>query len=224
MKNPFRTFSGYTNHTSATIRETGKEKSHDPDFSLAMSLFEKVSDDYLSDLGIIVNSSIIQNIYEKLVRVFEHHEFSSNIIEDLGYTLCLESIKSPGDSIKVGLFLSALINTSRKNLFFLEIPSSDNLLHFLGYSLKDGKTLEIDGDVGDFLGCNLSGGSINVNGNVRDWAAMGMRDGRILVNGSCGRFACEWMRNGTFLVSGKIESKGKIVKGNIKEYYKPSKN
>ena len=220
MKNPFEAFRDYfEDHPSKTsISKTGREQ--ESNILPILPFFEKIREESTPLAAIVLNNTVIEGLYKKIIKLVENYAFSASQIEDFTYKLCLELIKAPFDSIKGGIFISALINTSPGKLFFLEIPDSNHLVHFLGYQLPEGKTIEIDGNTGDFLGMNLSGGTISVSGNVRDWAGTGMKGGRIVINGSCGRFACEWMRGGNFLVTGKIESLGKVIKGEIREHWR----
>ncbi len=220
IKNPFEKFREYSGELHGRPGATLRKRHERQNISTGISLFKTLCRHRLSVHGILVSEESIEALYREVEKITKEHVFSSGIIEDIAYEIGNEHIKNPLDSVIGGIFLSSLINNSSGNLFFLEIPAPQCILHFLGYRLPDGKTLNIDGNIGDFMGMNLSGGHISINGNVRDWAALGMKKGKITVNGSCGRFACEWMRDGEFLVAGKIESTGKILKGTVREHDK----
>ncbi len=218
MKNPFESFRNYPLSIpgTASFKRQVHEKS---DLSHLAIFFEEISNNELMVFGLALNNPWIETVYHKILNRLDKFDLSAGTIEEFANLLMVKHMQGHGRAVLIGLFLSALINNSSKKRFFVEIPSTSPPIHFLGYHFPEGKTLEIYGNTGDFLGTSLSGGHVYVHGNVRDWAALGMKSGKILIKGSCGRFACEWMRGGDFLVEGKIENTGKVVNGNIVEHY-----
>ncbi len=222
MKNPFEAFRNFGKEDLSQTNYLHNKTSRTSDITPLISLFERFSPRKNQTLGLLLSHKSIERLYKEIADTVAGHNFTASMTEDFCYFLCTERLHGSADSVLGGLLLSAIINTSPRELFFLEFPHPNKLLHFIGYRLAEKKKLEIDGNAGDFLGTNLSGGTIIVNGNIRDWAALGMGRGKIQINGSCGRFACEWMRSGSFLVTGKIESVGISAKGTVVEYYKES--
>ncbi len=218
MKNPFEAFREFSRESFRSRGSMRAGSYQKVDLSGVVQVFDSFVQKSLPAHGTIITDKIVEALYGKVVGLTGKLNLSAGAIEDFCHTVCVSRINSPSDAVIGGLFVSALINSNDKELFFLEFPNSGHLLHFVGYRLPEGKTINIDGNVGDFLGMNLSGGTISVSGNVRNWAALGMKGGKIIINGMCGRFACEWMRGGRFLVSGRIESKGKVLAGIVQEH------
>jgi formylmethanofuran dehydrogenase subunit C len=73
----------------------------------------------------------------------------------------------------------------------------------------DGGRIKVDGNVGDFAGCEMHGGLIQVAGNAGNRIAAaypgskkGMTDGTILIGGDVGSEVGASMRRGTVVVGG----------------------
>jgi len=90
----------------------------------------------------------------------------------------------------------------------IHIRNSCAALHGIGAGLAAGR-IDVDGDVGDYLGLGQRGGHIIVNGNVGNFAACGLRQGRIDIHGNCGDYAggprigeLQGMRGGILCIHG----------------------
>ena len=112
-----------------------------------------------------------------------------------------------------GIYISALINQLGEDRIVLMLKDVQKSFHLLGYRLPAGKTLVIQGDVGDFTGTSLIGGHLVVEGSVGNWCGAGMLQGKILVTGSAGWKTGEWMKTGEIRVEGYIQSVGKSIFG-----------
>ena len=69
----------------------------------------------------------------------------------------------------------------------------------------------VGGNVGDYLGCEMTGGTIRVAGNAADWVGsaypgneIGVNRGLIVVRGDAGRGVAMAMRRGTICVGGNV--------------------
>jgi len=112
-----------------------------------------------------------------------------------------------------GIYLSALINQLGEERIVLRLKDFQKKFHLLGYRLPTGKTLVIQGDVGDFIGTSLIGGHLVVEGSVGNWCGAGMLQGEIRVTGSAGWKTGEWMKAGEIRVKGYVQSVGESIFG-----------
>ena len=112
-----------------------------------------------------------------------------------------------------GIYISALINQLGRDQIELSLQDIQKNFHLLGYRLPAGKTLVIQGDVGDFIGASLSGGHVVVEGSVGNWCGAGMLHGEILISGSAGWKTGEWMKAGEIHAQGYIQGIGQNLFG-----------
>jgi formylmethanofuran dehydrogenase subunit C len=112
-----------------------------------------------------------------------------------------------------GIYLSALVNHAKEDRIMLRLRDYQRTFHFLGYRLSEGKTLILQGEVGDFIGAGLSGGHLVVEGSTGNWCGAGMMKGDIRVTENTGQNTGEWMRGGEIHVEGRIRSVGKTLFG-----------
>ncbi len=127
----------------------------------------------------------------------------------------------------LGLYLSALCNTSHSPEVHLNLAGPELRVPLLGYRLQEGHTLIIEGDLGDLIGISLNGGHLKINGNVGRYLGAGMVAGRIDVSGDAGRFIGEQMTGGDIHIRGRIGGSGKPQGGAIyhrkRQIYPPPK-
>jgi formylmethanofuran dehydrogenase subunit C len=83
------------------------------------------------------------------------------------------------------------------------IQNASSLLHHIGHQMRQG-SLTIEGDVGDFLGSQMQGGTIICKGNAGERVGDKMRRGLILVEGDVGEYCASNMAAGTIGVLGKV--------------------
>ncbi len=113
-----------------------------------------------------------------------------------------------------GIYISALVNRAQEDHIVLSPKDYERSFHFLGYKLPEGKTLVLQGDVGDFTGSGLFGGSLILEGSAGNWCGAGMMKGEIRVTHNTGQNTGEWMRGGEIHVDGTIQSVGTKFYGN----------
>jgi formylmethanofuran dehydrogenase subunit C len=89
------------------------------------------------------------------------------------------------------------------------IDVKGNVGDFLGQGMKNG-TVSVNGDAGSWAGNSMSGGRINIRGNVADYAgaglpgdAFGMTNGLINIEGDAGDRVGDRMRRGIIIIQGK---------------------
>ena len=89
------------------------------------------------------------------------------------------------------------------------IEVDGNIGHYLGAEMRAGK-IRVGGRAGAFAACEMRGGALRVDGDVGDFAAAslpgsmdGMRGGTLLVGGNAGERCGDRMRRGTLLIAGR---------------------
>ena len=170
----------------------------------------------------LVEQSRVLKTYNEAVKKIKELDYDPDDIEEFCNELD-SSTKIPymieGPS---GIYISALINQLDESRIALRLKDFRKRFHLLGYRLPAGKTLVIQGDVGDFTGASLTGGHLVVEGSVGNWCGAGMLQGEILVTGSAGWKTGQWMKAGEIHVEGYIQSVGRnIFGGKVTERGKP---
>ncbi len=101
-----------------------------------------------------------------------------------------------------------LFSVKGRNAEEIRIEKSCNKLMYVGQGMTKG-SLNINGDVGDFLGQSMKGGTITVKGNSGSWAGNDMSGGRININGNATDYVggglpgdAFGMRNGLINITG----------------------
>lgn len=120
---------------------------------------------------------------------------------------------------KAGLFLSALMNNSKDSEFVIHTAHLGRI-DCLGH--RNTKNIIVDGDIGDWVGNEMEGGTITVNGNAGNHVGSGMGDfkrdlqgdaygtgikiegGAILIEGHAGSCVGSHMRDGSIIVKGDV--------------------
>jgi len=112
--------------------------------------------------------------------------------------------KSFSDDIelKIGLFLSALINHSKAKEFEIPLEHLGVRANSLGF--RNRKALIIKGAVGNSLGEEMRGGTIRLFGNCGNEAGSWMKGGRIEITGDSGAELGHRMEGGEIHVAGTI--------------------
>jgi hypothetical protein len=150
----------------------------------------------------------ITGYYEKISRFDILKGLSSEEVERFS-CLLVEFEGIPDIGIKVGIFLSAMINLGKEEHYTVNttgIADSPYTLRFLGY--LNNKDMMVIGNGGNSLGCRMEEGSIIVKGGAGNNAGSRMSEGRILIEGDCGSDAGDGMRGGIIRIKGNA---GKIV-------------
>lgn len=212
MKNPFLDFS--------SMPYKKKEIPLERIVKVKQDILDRLIENYLrlvedeaKDLVWLVEHSRLVKTYERIIQTIENFQYDQDDIEDF----CLEldnSDKTPYMiSGPAGIYISALINLAEEDHIVLNLKDYKRTFHFLGYRLPEGKTLILQGDMGDFIGAGLAGGIVEVEGSTRNWLGAGMTKGRILVTGHTGQKTGEWMRGGEIHVDGPVHSLGTVHYG-----------
>ena len=195
MKNPFGDF-------QAVVYEK-KEIPLKRIVKAGQEALSKILDGYLQiveaearDFVWLVEQSRVLRTYNTAVKQIQGLHYDPDDIEEFCSELDSSSkipymIEGPA-----GIYLSALINQLGEERIVLRLKDFKKKFHLLGYRLPTGKTLVIQGDVGDFIGTSLVGGHLIVEGSVGNWCGAGMLQGEIRVTGSAGWKTGEWMKAG----------------------------
>ena len=152
----------------------------------------------------LVEQRRVAKAYEEAVKSIRDLQYDQDDIEEF----CAELDSSNKIPYIIagpaGIYLSALVNLSQEDCITLRLEDYQRRFHFLGYRLPEGKTLILQGDVGDFIGAGLAGGRLMVEGSSGNWCGAWMVKGEILVAGHTGEKTGECMRGGEIHVDGQI--------------------
>ncbi|VVC00701.1 Molybdenum-containing formylmethanofuran dehydrogenase 1 subunit C [uncultured archaeon] len=129
------------------------------------------------------------------------------------------------DGRAAGLFISAMINTSKERTFEVFTSHLDGKVDCIGWSNR-GKEIVVRGDAGEGLGRYMRRGSIVAEGNAGDYVGLRMKGGRIEVKGDALRNAGAHKTGGDIIIFGNagcdagLEMRGGLVHvmGNAGEY------
>ena len=141
-------------------------------------------------------------------RNFNSEEITQETVQEV-----IEELES-GNFLKLdgGIAISALLNLSSEENIEIEVKRPWNYL-----GMYNQKNIDIEGNVGNFLGKNMHKGKISVNGNAEHYVGERMEGGRIVVNGKVEYCAGRCMLGGELWVEGDagwnlgISMKGGIV-------------
>jgi hypothetical protein len=206
MKNPFFDFGPeqYTRRTGA-IERTAKHRKKA--LGLLHHQYRRLIEEEAQHLVWPVEHERILRVYTASMQRLEDFVPNGGDIEE--FCASLDGKDSPlwvpGPA---GVFLSALINASSDARVELRLRDYGRRFHFLGYLLPESKTLELNGDVGDFCGAALDGGRLLVHGAAGDWCGAGMLRGNLFVQERTGKHTGIWMQGGRIQVEGAIEGLG----------------
>ena len=173
----------------------------------------KLVDAEVKDLVWLVEHSRVVKAYSAALRTIRELDYDIDDIEEL----CLELDKGGRIPYLIsgpaGIYLSALCNNAKEEKIRLRLYELKRTFHFLGYRLPEGKTLVLEGEVGDFIGAGLSGGKLVIEGSTGNWAGAGMMKGELFITEHTGQNTGEWMRGGEIHVDGRIRGVGKTIFG-----------
>lgn len=183
-------------------------------------VMERIIEGYLhlveaevKDLVWLVEQSRVVKAYGAAVKNIRDLDYDQEDIEEF----CAEMDSSKRIPYMIsgpaGIYVSALVNYSQEDSIVLRTKDYQRTFHFFGYRLPEGKTLVLQGDVGDFIGAGLSGGRLVVEGTTGNWCGAGMMKGDIFVSGCSGQNTGEWIRGGEIRVDGRIRSLGETRYG-----------
>ncbi|MFQ6038975.1 MAG: hypothetical protein ACE5LV_10210 [Candidatus Aminicenantales bacterium] len=173
----------------------------------------RLVEDEVKDLVWLVEHSRVVKAYSAAVKSIRDLQYDPDDIEEFCTELDSSNKIPYMISGPAGIYLSALVNHAEQDRIVLRLRDYQRTFNFLGYRLPDGKTLVLQGDVGDFIGAGLSGGRLVVEGSTGNWCGAGMMKGEIVVTEHAGQNTGEWMRGGEVHVDGRIRSVGKTLFG-----------
>ncbi len=112
--------------------------------------------------------------------------YATSLVSDMSYSAndIKEFISKTRLKPSAGYFLSALMNriSDKTSTFDLEFKEGAEHLDGIGAFIRWGIDLNITGDVGDYLGYNMSGGSITVDGEAGDYVGCYAKGGDIYIS------------------------------------------
>ncbi|NVM24426.1 MAG: hypothetical protein HWN70_00715 [Desulfobacterales bacterium] len=173
----------------------------------------KLVEEEVKDLVWLVENSRVFKAYSSALRTVQELDYDVDDIEEL----CFEIDKGRRIPYLIsgpaGIYLSALCNNAKEERIRLRLHELKRTFHFLGYRLPEGKTLILEGDVGDFIGAGLSGGKLIVKGSTGNWAGAGMMRGDLFISEHTGQSTGGWMSGGEIHVDGRIRGVAKTILG-----------
>jgi formylmethanofuran dehydrogenase subunit C len=128
-----------------------------------------------------------------------HKRYGSKEIEELSLILGRYQGSKKFDPL-AGIFLSVLINQSYDKDFVLHTDHLANYPGCIGYC--NSKNINVNGNVGGYLGRNMKDGKIIVERNAEDHTGDGMTGGVIDINGDAKNSTGSWMHGGKIIVRG----------------------
>lgn len=173
----------------------------------------KLVEEEVKELVWLVEHNRILKAYSSALQTIQKFDYDVDDIEEL----CLELDKGGRIPYLIsgpsGIYISALCNNAKEQEIHLRLYELKRTFHFLGYRLPEGKTLILEGDLGDFIGAGLSGGKLIAKGSTGNWAGAGMMDGELCITEHAGQNMGEWMSGGEIHVDGQIRGIGKTIRG-----------
>lgn len=212
MRNPFLDFGSFPYQKKELPLDRivrAKEEIMDRTIQGYLQLVEEE----VKDLVWLVEHSRVVKAYSTAVKSIRDLQYDADDIDEFCAELDSSNKIPYMISGPAGIYLSALVNHAREDRIVLRLKDYQRTFHFMGYRLPEGKTLVLQGDVGDFIGAGLSGGRLVVEGSTGNWCGAGMMKGEVLVTEHAGQNTGEWMRGGEIHVDGRIRSVGKTLFG-----------
>ncbi len=175
--------------------------------------YSRIADEEARELVWLVEQSKVVSTYTKAYRALMNLEFYQDDIEEFLNSCFSGPAESFMLSGPAGLYISAMVNYCQDSFIALRVNAYGKPLHFLGYRLREGKKLLLNGNTGDFTGASLDGGELIIEGSVGNWCGAGMKKGLIEVMKSAGEKTGEWMKGGEIRVSGIIKGRSDYLYG-----------
>lgn len=173
----------------------------------------KLVEEEVKELVWLVEHNRVLKAYSSALQTIQKLDYDVDDIEEL----CFELDKGGRIPYLIsgpsGIYISALCNNAKEEEIHLRLYELKRTFHFLGYRLPEGKTLVLEGDLGEFIGAGLSGGKLIVKGSTGNWAGAGMMDGELCITEHAGQNMGEWMSGGEIHVDGQIRGIGKTIRG-----------
>ena len=124
---------------------------------------EKICRSYEKWLGSLrIERQDWKDLYDHALKTYSKKEYTSKDIED--FSVELLKYKGKKHFEKTGLFLSALINSSKDKEFTILTEHLAQRINFIGYCNK--KIVNVKGNVGNYVGLSNKG-TISVKGKIK---------------------------------------------------------
>jgi hypothetical protein len=214
MVNPFRDFKDYLSR-SKLLPLDQLAAAHDLVIAELMTGYAKLVEQELKSLVWFVEHNRVIEAYKTATETIKGITFDAQSIEEFCYQLDNGTDMPYLISGPAGIYIAALCNHVPDDIIVLRLGDMQRTLHFLGYRLPYGKSLSVEGDVGNFTGSALQGGDVSVSGSAGDWTGAGMTEGKITIQNHCGRNTGEWMQGGEIWINGRIRGLGRSAAGQI---------
>jgi hypothetical protein len=216
MVNPFDDFFAYT----TPQRELPLDRilaRRDRVLQRLLQSYQAFVEEESTQLVWIVEQGALSRAYATAVDALQGVDFGIDDVEDM----CIELDSADGVTTPLGapsgLFIAAMCNHVQDREITLNLRTLTRRWAFLGYRLPRGRHLQLEGDVGDFVGALLEGGEVTVTGNAGNYAGIGMHSGQLRIGFSSGKHTGEGMRGGTIRVQGRMASLGRVKGGMVYE-------
>ena len=223
MLNPYEDFKDF----KAKSRDMPLDRlsaAHDRVMDELAASYGKLVEQELKSLVWFVEHNRVIEAYKRAAEVIKGVDYDAHSIEEFCYLLDSGNDMPYLISGPAGIYIAALCNHLPDDVIVLRLGDMQRTLHFLGYRLPYGKSLEIEGDSGNFTGAALQGGEITIGGSSGDWTGAGMTAGKITIHNNCGRNTGEWMQGGEIWVGNRIRGVGRLSDGQIYQGGEPLSN
>ncbi|UCG12111.1 MAG: hypothetical protein JSU72_16635 [Deltaproteobacteria bacterium] len=214
MVNPFQDFKDFLSKGKSLPLDR-LAAAHDKVMAELTTGYSKLVEQELKSLVWFVEHNRVIEAYKTASEMIKEIDYDGHSIEEFCYHLDSGTDMPYMISGPAGIFIAALCNHVPDDSIVLRLGEMQRTLHFLGYRLPYGKSLSIDGNVGNFTGAALQGGEITVSGFAGDWTGAGMTEGKITIHKHCGRNTGEWMQGGEVWVGSRIRGLGRVGSGQI---------
>jgi len=154
--------------------------------------------------------------------------FSMHLSRYEGEDLCKHRSPFYSSGAPVGIFIGAMIETSKDNDYQIFTVKGNTLIDLIGFN--NSKNITVRGNIGRYAGKEMKDGNLIIHGNPSGNIGDNMRDGKIIVNGNVisrdldGMDGVGWYLRGgeihlngdyTFIseetIGGNIYHKGKLI-------------
>ncbi len=121
--------------------------------------------------------------YNNALALLKKKTFTAKDIKDFSFTL--KKYENQPDFHGIGIFLSALINTSVDGVFEIFTNHLNNTIEWFG-GFNEGKNITVAGSTGSATGYEMKNGKLIISGSVGDSTGSHATGGEIYVSGKIG--------------------------------------
>ncbi len=141
--------------------------------------------------------------YSTIRRDIKHLRCSSGDIE--AFSLRMTALQHQERfRTKAGLFLSALINNCTEKEITVHTSDLSRGIYLLGF--RNSRNVTVDGDVGEYAGDSMLGGSMLIQGKADLFLGHGMSGGRMIVRQDSNGKVGSSMRGGEIIAHGSVQT------------------